>query len=501
MRTLKFKILVSLVFSICLPHKAEAESIPRTQYLESVAAIISNATLYNGETERSGGSGFVISKNGELLTALHVTGNPELYESIVLKVFFPRIQNGKWKFQGPFNARIKDTYPEYDLALLQLEDISYAASLPPMGLRFTNTLLPGDSLKGLGYNILNDPPKAYPPSQVSATFSSPLEQPPFGLVEESSLNSGTSGGPIFERKDMVAAVWHGRFVSYMGIGGGSQSIIGMSLIIPLTTQVKSWLEKNKVTFSEKRPKYELPEIKGSSTIEIDTSQLKRSIPDNPKSKLFVAAPFGTEITEAKYENISNVAHCEPSATAILCGKSLVQETISLSTDSGRVVYTDSPLPKGKIRLTLKKSERSPNFLIETVAFEANFSTVDKFAQEVVWFSPEDKESVLAANLTLEEQSNSIGSTIKDNSLILTREAGDVSASAWYRKILKDNQNTEGASKVVRGSAVLVIGDKSESVSESEINQALRANEKIQLPTPMINERNRNMRAIMNERRF
>ncbi|ERK99709.1 hypothetical protein O999_10825 [Pseudomonas putida LF54] len=276
---------------------------------------------------------------------------------------------------------------------------------------------------------------------------------------------------------MVAAVWHGRFVSYMGIGGGSQSVIGMSLIIPLTTQVKSWLEKNKVTFSEKRPKYELPEIKGSSTIEIDTSQLKRSIPENPKSKLFVAAPFGTEITEAKYENIS------------------------LSTDSGRVVYTDSPLPEGKIRLTLKKSERSPNFLIETVAFEANFSTVDKFAQEVVWFSSEDKESVLAANLTLEEQSNSIGSTIKDNSLILTREAGDVSASAWYRKILKDNQNTEGAPKVVRGSAVLVIGDKFESVSESEINQALRANEKIQLPTPMINERNRNMRAIMNERRF
>ncbi|WP_162149602.1 S1 family peptidase [Pseudomonas putida] len=477
MRTLKFKILFSLVFSICLPHMAEAESIPRSQYLESVAAIISNATLYNGETERSGGSGFVISKNGELLTALHVTGNPELYENIVLKIFFPRIQNGKWKFQGPFNAHIKDTYPEYDLALLQLEDISYAASLPPMGLRFANTLLSGDSLKGLGYNILNDPPKAYPPSQVSATFSSPLEQPPFGLVEESSLNSGTSGGPVFERKDMVAAVWHGRFVSYMGIGGGSQSVIGMSLIIPLTTQVKSWLEKNKVTFSEKRPKYELPEIKGSSTIEIDTSQLKRSIPENPKSKLFVAAPFGTEITEAKYENIS------------------------LSTDSGRVVYTDSPLPEGKIRLTLKKSERSPNFLIETVAFEANFSTVDKFAQEVVWFSSEDKESVLAANLTLEEQSNSIGSTIKDNSLILTREAGDVSASAWYRKILKDNQNTEGAPKVVRGSAVLVIGDKFESVSESEINQALRANEKIQLPTPMINERNRNMRAIMNERRF
>lgn len=467
-------ILVLIAFS-CFIRMTDAGQIPRTQYLDSVAVIISAATLYNGEVERSGGSGFVVSSNGELLTALHVTGNPDLYEKIELKIFFPKISRGKWVFQGPYSARVKEKYPEYDLALVQLDDISYAAALPAMGLKFIDSMDGGDPLRGLGYNILTDPPKSFPPSLISATFSNHLGQPPFGVVEESSLNSGTSGGPVFgSNDDLVTAVWHGRFSNYVGMGGQSQPLEGMSLIIPLTSQVRAWLVAHKVAFSEARPEYELPDINGTSEIEIDSNRLKPSVPSDPDSRLFVTAPFGTEMIDAKYEGIANAVRCEPAKYGVACGKALERQIISLRTESGRVAYIDPPLSEGKVRLTLKQAEKAPSFLLQIVAFEAKISSAQDEVLELLRFAPGEDGSVLAANFSLDKEQSNIRGLIENGAFVVSSvpERRRGFGGALYRVFFKDSEVTEASTQIIRGSAVLVIGERGAEITEKEISTAL-----------------------------
>jgi hypothetical protein len=482
---------LALIVCSCFASMADSSEIPRTQYLDSVAAILSEATLYNGETEHSGGSGFVVSNNGELLTALHVTGNPDLYEKIKLKIYFPKIARGKWVFQGPYSARVKEKYPEYDLALVQLDDISYAAALPVMGLKFIDSMDVGDSLSGLGYNVLPDPPKNFPPSLISAKFSNPLGQPPFGVVEERSLNNGTSGGPLFGvNDDLVTAVWHGRFSSYVGIGGQIQPLTGMSLIIPLTSQVRSWLAAHKVAFSEKRPEYEFPDINGTSEIEIDSNRLKLSVPNDPGSRLFVAAPFGTEVIDAKYESIASTLRCEPGNYGVVCGKTLDKQMISLKTESGRVAYADPPLREGKIRLTLKRAEKAPSFLLQTVAFEAKISDAQNEAQELVRFQPNENGSVLAANVSFDKEHSNIKEFIENGAFVVSSvpERRSGFGGVLYRVFFKDSEITEASTQVIRGTAVLVIGERGANITAKEINTALNFDPRLEEAKPAASEK-------------
>ncbi|NWB25555.1 S1 family peptidase [Pseudomonas gingeri] len=476
--SITFKTILLCYFSFS--QTSLAAPIARTQFLGSIAAIFSENKLYTGLVEKTAGTGFIISGNGDILTAMHVAGDPSLYETTKIKVYLPIILDGQWKFKGPFFGSITSTLPKYDLATIHLDDISLASTAPIMAFNFIKSMSFNDEFKGLGYNILTEPPKSTA-SQISANYAGGISIPPFQVIEEYSLNAGSSGGPLFQ-DDRVTAIWHGRVENYTGIDGKNFSLKGTSLAIPMTTTVQDWLKQKGITPMVTRPEY--PDItfkQGFSELEFDDKALRSSNPNSPSAKTFLGAPLGTDIVAAYLVTSVKKDHCVTLPnTQRLCSKVIAKERTALEVDSGRLVYAPKKLANSeRVVVTLRESKRAPDILVENVEFNSLMpQNSEHFYAKL---SAGEGKSVLAATVNIDGNTADIDAKIRKGAVVVSSPP---EKTTGFFNLMQTGERTSTPVEPqrIRGSAVLLIGETGATVTESEISKLLNSNQ-VSQPVP------------------
>ncbi|MDE3153810.1 MAG: Do family serine endopeptidase [Acidobacteriota bacterium] len=162
------------------------------------------------QIERALGSGFIISKDGEILTNNHVVAGAD------------KIQVGLYKQTKMYDAKIIGHDPLSDTALIKL--VNGPTDLPVATLGDSSTMEPGDWVMAIGNPFNYD-------HTVSVGVVSALGRP-FQEAEgryqnmiqtDASINPGNSGGPLINVDGQViginsAILSNGREGGFMGIG-------------------------------------------------------------------------------------------------------------------------------------------------------------------------------------------------------------------------------------------------------------------------------------------
>lgn len=154
-----------------------------------------------GETERQdvgGGSGFIVSSDGLILTNKHVVSDPKAkYDAV--------FSNG-----DRVPATVATTDPLFDLALLKVE----RNNLPTLRLRDTDTIRVGQTVIAIG-NALNAFPNSVSVGVVSGLgrqvragnlVSGEAETLSEVIQTDAAINPGNSGGPLLDLAGEVVGV-------------------------------------------------------------------------------------------------------------------------------------------------------------------------------------------------------------------------------------------------------------------------------------------------------
>lgn len=149
------------------------------------------------EVQQSSGSGFVVGE-GELITNYHVieraleTGTVDIREGSSIRVVFPYSEE-------EHRVRVVGANPDYDLALLELEDGSMPEAALPIEIADSSTAEVGQKVVAIGNPFGLQ-------SSVSQGIISAIgrELPSIGRVEipmiqtDAAINPGNSGGPLLD---------------------------------------------------------------------------------------------------------------------------------------------------------------------------------------------------------------------------------------------------------------------------------------------------------------
>ncbi len=366
-----FALLVTFAFP------ALSQPLKRSEYKPSIAAIYAENVRFDGGIEKSSGTGYIISEDGHILTALHVVGDAELYEQMRVEVYFTkRTDILEWNSVGPYSAKIKAVLPEYDLALLSLEDISYASTLPVFGFYFVTEVDDDTPLSGYAFNLLGKPADIGQPALVKGFVSrdtSPVA--PFFEAGSDNVNAGSSGGPIFETGDRIMAMWHGVIASFRaGTGEAVHSVNGMAWIIPMSNKVKDWLTANNVSPRLVAAQRAAPVATGpreSYTVYVSPGALRQTRPEDPStSQLFTKAPVGTEIVGATLLKDVTTFHCH----LMKCSAHTVTEVVrQLPISEGQIALLGGDVDAStRIQLHVQSKPQFPEFDIRYVRRDALF---------------------------------------------------------------------------------------------------------------------------------
>jgi len=146
----------------------------------------------NVRSEESIGTGFLVDKNGYILTCSHVISN-----SIKVFVSLPAI--GKQTFE----VDIVNFCPSVDIALLKIKDINkfkkiLKYKLEPIKLGNSDKLKPGEKALALGYPLGEDKLK-----RTSGIISGIQNG---SIQTDTPINSGNSGGPLINTKGEVIGI-------------------------------------------------------------------------------------------------------------------------------------------------------------------------------------------------------------------------------------------------------------------------------------------------------
>ncbi|HET7903622.1 MAG TPA: trypsin-like peptidase domain-containing protein [Candidatus Eisenbacteria bacterium] len=170
------------------------------------------------------GSGFIISKDGYVITNEHVIRGAEQ-----IKAILPDGRN--------FDGKVIGAHPQYDLAVVKIE----GKNLPAAPLGTANDLMIGEWAIAIGNPfgfLLNDVQPTVTAGVVSATHRDIKPQNEDGgiyknmIQTDAAINPGNSGGPLLNARGEVIGV--NTFIFSKG-GGGS---IGIGFAIPIDVAKK-----------------------------------------------------------------------------------------------------------------------------------------------------------------------------------------------------------------------------------------------------------------------
>ena len=190
------------------------------QNIQSVVAINCVITINSGfgqvTQSSSAGSGFVMTEDGYIITNHHVIDGA---------------QNGKitvaFHDGTEYTAKLIGSDPSSDIALLKIE----ATGLRPVVMGKSSSLAVGDQVVAIG-NALGELSFSLTVGYISgidrdvATDGSVMNM----LQTDAAINSGNSGGPLFNAKGEVIGI---NTAKYSGTTGSGASIEGISFAIPI----------------------------------------------------------------------------------------------------------------------------------------------------------------------------------------------------------------------------------------------------------------------------
>lgn len=214
---------------------AEVETVsvppldPDDANIASVAAALLPSTVQisaelDGQVGGSTGSGFVLDREGRIITNNHVIASAAANGGIIEVVD----QDG-----NRYDATVVGRSPVYDLAVLFAPD---AAGLEPAALGASQALRVGDAVVAIGSPLGLS-------STVTAGIVSSLDRPVTtgdsdnessyinAVQTDAAINPGNSGGPLVNLLGQVVGV--NSAIATNGVGGGGAGNIGVGFAIPV----------------------------------------------------------------------------------------------------------------------------------------------------------------------------------------------------------------------------------------------------------------------------
>ena len=190
------------------------------QNIQSVVAITCNVTVSNGYGQAyqstSSGSGFVMSADGYIITNHHVVDGAANGKITV------SFENG-----DKYTARLIGSDASSDIALLKID----ATGLRPVTIGKSSSLAVGDQVVAIG-NALGELSFSLTVGYVSGidrdvnTDGSVMNM----LQTDAAINSGNSGGPLFNARGEVIGI---NTAKYSGTTSSGAAIEGISFAIPM----------------------------------------------------------------------------------------------------------------------------------------------------------------------------------------------------------------------------------------------------------------------------
>lgn len=186
--------------------------------VNSVVSIRTSATAgYNffGQPVQSAsaGSGFILSKDGYILTNYHVVKNAE---TVTVTTY-----NG-----DEYNATYIGGEEDYDIAVIKVE----ATELQPVTLGDSATLNVGDHVLAIG-NPLGELTFSMSGGMVSCVDRAiNVDGTPFNMIQtDTSINPGNSGGPLFNQYGEVVGIVSAKYSQ----SSNGTSVEGLGFAIPM----------------------------------------------------------------------------------------------------------------------------------------------------------------------------------------------------------------------------------------------------------------------------
>ena len=160
----------------------------------------------------SAGSGFVLTKDGFIVTNYHVVKDAD-----TVKV---TMYNG-----DEYDAKYVGGDEDYDIAVIKVE----AADLQPVTLGNSDNLNVGDHVLAVG-NPLGELTFSMSGGMVSCVNRAiNVDGTPFNMIQtDASINPGNSGGPLFNQYGEVVGIVSAKYSSY-----SSESVEGLGFAIPI----------------------------------------------------------------------------------------------------------------------------------------------------------------------------------------------------------------------------------------------------------------------------
>ena len=160
----------------------------------------------------SAGSGFVLTKDGYIVTNYHVVKDAD-----TVKV---TMYNG-----DTYDAKYIGGDEDYDIAVIKVE----AADLQPVTLGNSDNLNVGDHVLAVG-NPLGELTFSMSGGMVSCVNRAiNVDGTPFNMIQtDASINPGHSGGPLFNQYGEVVGIVSAKYSSY-----SSESVEGLGFAIPI----------------------------------------------------------------------------------------------------------------------------------------------------------------------------------------------------------------------------------------------------------------------------
>ena len=186
--------------------------------VNSVVSIRTSATAgYNFFNQpvktASAGSGFVLSKDGYILTNYHVVKKAE---TVTVTMY-----NG-----DEFDARYIGGEEDYDIAVIKVE----AEDLQPVTIGDSATLNVGDHVLAVG-NPLGELTFSMSGGMVSCVDRAiNVDGTPFNMIQtDTSINPGNSGGPLFNQYGEVVGIVSAKYAT----SANGDAVEGLGFAIPI----------------------------------------------------------------------------------------------------------------------------------------------------------------------------------------------------------------------------------------------------------------------------